>query len=183
MNIWNLTPTIGRQIGPIGKTPAHGPLRQLQARPIGQHAQQNARHRYRPNPQSPSGQNSKSQGMLRLVPPIKHRQLQMPNGQQGQRSDRQHGQHPSAAHHKHGIQPPKNQNHTPETSKEPEGSLNVKKQSGSDPNYMTPITLDPMRLTPAQIDTIQSTAQTVLGGDVQVRLYGAVRAKRQYAHH
>jgi hypothetical protein len=28
----------------------------------------------------------------------------------------------------------------PETRKEPEGSLNVKKQLGSDPNYVTPIT-------------------------------------------
>jgi len=30
-----------------------------------------------------------------------------------------------------------------------------------------------MRLTPAQIDTIKSTAQTVLGADVQVTLFGS----------
>ena len=40
-----------------------------------------------------------------------------------------------------------------------------------------------MRLTPAQIATIKSTAQAVLGGDAQVWLYGAVSAKRQLAHH
>jgi hypothetical protein len=53
------------------------------------------------------------------------------------------------------------------------GSIPAEKQSGSDLNDMTPITLDPMRLTPAQIATIKSTAHAVLGQGAQVTLFGS----------
>jgi hypothetical protein len=56
-----------------------------------------------------------------------------------QHSHRQHGQHPSAAHQHHGIHPLKIKTIPPQTFKEPEGSLNVKKQLGSDPNSFVPL--------------------------------------------
>jgi hypothetical protein len=52
-----------------------------------------------------------------------------------QHSHRQHCQHPSAAHQHHGIRPLKIKTIPPQTFKEPEDSLNVKKQLGSDPNF------------------------------------------------
>ena len=74
--------SVGSHIRPFGKAPPHRPLRHLQASAIRQHAHNHPHRCIRPQQQSPTGQDPKSQRMLRLVPPIKNRRLQMLNGQQ-----------------------------------------------------------------------------------------------------